>query len=76
MSEEELGVFNDVMGIEIGDRAPEIILLAQRAVSDVVRANKVAKNHYQRVRPFAFYGEQESLPAHCTYIHHGKKVIR
>ena len=57
MSEEELGVFNDVIGIEIGDKAPEIILLAQRAVSDVVRANKVAKNHFQRVRPFAFYEE-------------------
>jgi hypothetical protein len=28
MSEEELGVYNDVMGIEVGDKAPEIIQLA------------------------------------------------
>ena len=42
MSEEELGVYNDVIGIEIGDKVPEIILLAQRAVSDAARANKVA----------------------------------
>ena len=62
MSEEELGVYNDVIGIEIGDKVPEIILLAQRAVSDAARANKVAKNHYQRVRPFAFYGESSITP--------------
>jgi len=62
MSEEELGVYNDVIGIEIGDKVPEIILLAQRAVTDVVRANKVAKNHYQRLRPFAFYGEPSLTP--------------
>ena len=62
MSEEELGVYNDVIGIEIGDKVPEIILLAQRAVSDAARANKVAKNHYQRVRPFAFYGEPSITP--------------
>ena len=62
MSEEELGVYNDVVGIEIGDKVPEIILLAQRAVSDAARANKVAKNHYQRMRPFAFYGEPSITP--------------
>ena len=62
MSEEELGVYNDVIGIERGDKVPEIILLAQRAVSDAARANKVAKNHYQRVRPFAFYGESSITP--------------
>ena len=62
MSEEELGVYNNVIGIEIGDKVPEIILLAQRAVTDVARANKVAKNHYQRVRPFAFYGESSITP--------------
>ena len=62
MSEEELGVFNDVIGIEIGDNVPEIILLAQRAVSDAVKANKVAKNHFKRVRPFAFYGEPSFVP--------------
>jgi acid phosphatase (class A) len=62
MSEEELGVYNDVIGIEIGDKVPEIILLAQRAVSDAARANKVAKNHYQRVLPFAFYGESSITP--------------
>ena len=62
MSEEEMGVYNDVIGIEIGDRVPEIMLLAQRAVSDVVKANKAAKNYYQRVRPFAFYGEPSIAP--------------
>ena len=62
MSEEELGVFNDVMGIEIGDKVPEIMLLAQRATSDIYRANKVAKNHFKRVRPFAFYGEPSITP--------------
>ena len=62
MSEEELGVYNDVLGIEVGDNAPEIILLAQRATSDVSKANKVAKKHYQRVRPFAFYGEPSITP--------------
>ncbi len=62
MSEEELGVYNDAMGIEIGEKVPEIILLAQRAVTDVSRANKVAKNHYRRLRPFAFYGEPSITP--------------
>ena len=62
MSEEELGVYNDVMGIEVGDKAPEIIQLARRAVNDVVRANKMAKNHFKRVRPFAFYGEPSIAP--------------
>ena len=63
MSEEEMGVFNDVIGIELGtDSAPEIILLAQRAVTDAVRANKVAKNHFQRVRPFVFFGEPSISP--------------
>ena len=68
MSEEELGVYNDVIGIEIGDKVPEIILLAQRAVTDVARANKVAKNHYQRVRPFAFYGESSITPDRDEYL--------
>lgn len=62
MSEEELGVYNDVMGIEVGDKAPEIIQLARRAVNDVVRANKMAKNHFKRVRPFAFYCEPSIAP--------------
>jgi acid phosphatase (class A) len=62
MSEEELGVYNDVMGIEIGYKVPEIMLLAQRATSDIHRANKVAKNHFKRVRPFAFYGESSITP--------------
>lgn len=66
MSEEELGVYNDVIGIEIGDKVPEIILLAQRAVSDAARANKVAKNHYQRVRPFAFYGIHHPRPRRAS----------
>ena len=62
MSEEELGVYNDVMSIEIGYKVPEIMLLAQRATSDIHRANKVAKNHFKRVRPFAFYGESSITP--------------
>ncbi len=62
MSEEEMGVFNDVLGIEVGDNVPEIMLLAQRATSDIYRANKVAKNHFKRVRPFAFYGEPSITP--------------
>ena len=62
MSEEELGVYNEVIGIEIGDKVPEIMLLAKRAVSDVVKANKAAKNYFKRVRPFAFYGEPSFVP--------------
>lgn len=62
MSEEEQGVYNDVIGIEVGQFAPEILLLAQRAVSDVVLANRVAKSHFKRVRPFAFYGEPSFTP--------------
>lgn len=62
LSDQEEGVFNDIIGLEPGEKAPEILRLAQAATSDVHRASKLLKNHYQCLRPFAFFGEPSITP--------------
>lgn len=62
LSDEGEGVFNDIIGLEPGEKAPEILRLAQAATSDVHRATKVLKNHFQCIRPFAFFGEPSITP--------------
>ena len=66
MSEEELGVYNDVIGIEIGDKVPEIILLAQRAVTDAAQANKVATGRATSM-PAKHWPRSSSLPIPSIY---------
>lgn len=69
LSDEELGVFNDVIGVEVGtDKCPEIILLAQRAVTDASRANKAAKKYFQRERPFVYYKEPSFTPERDEHL--------
>ncbi len=49
---------SNVLGIELTrETTPEIILLCERATTDVTTANTVVKNKYQRVRPFATFNE-------------------
>ncbi len=44
------------------ETTPEIILLCERAVTDVSKANTAVKNKYQRVRPFATFKEESLKP--------------
>ena len=62
LSDEGEGVFNDIIGLEPGEKAHEILRLAQAATSDVHIATKVLKNHFQCVRPFAFFEEPSITP--------------
>ena len=62
LNDEGEGVFNDIIGLEVGEKAPEILRLAQAATSDVHVATKVLKKHYQCLRPFAFFGEPSITP--------------
>lgn len=62
LSEDEEGVFNDIIGLEPGEKAPEILYLAQAATSDVHAATKTLKKHFQCLRPFAFFGEPSITP--------------
>jgi len=55
--------FSDAFGIKLSQaETPEILLLAESAVSDAQRANKRVKNFYQRRRPFAQFNEPSLLP--------------
>lgn len=62
LSDEGEGVFNDIIGLELGEKAPEILRLAQAATSDVHAATKTLKNHFRCKRPFAFFGEPSITP--------------
>ena len=54
---------SNVLGIELTrETTPEIILLCERATTDVTTANTVVKNKYQRVRPFATFNEPSLKP--------------
>ncbi len=44
------------------ETTPEIILLCERAVTDVQLANSIVKNKYQRRRPFATFNEPSLKP--------------
>ncbi len=56
-------VFSQAIGINLSrENTPEIMLLAERATSDVQSANVLIKNHYQRVRPFAQFKEPSLKP--------------
>lgn len=56
-------VFSEVLDINLSkETTPEIILLADKAMTDVKKANNVVKNHYQRVRPFAQFKEPSLKP--------------
>ena len=51
------------VGIELTpETTPEIILLCERAVTDIIPANKAVKNKYQRLRPFATFKEESLKP--------------
>ena len=51
------------IGVEMSpETTPEIILLCERAVTDVSSANTTVKNIYQRVRPFATFKEESLKP--------------
>ena len=58
----------DVFNITIGgyslsiEHTPEIMKLAERAVTDVHAANKTVKNKYQRIRPFATFKDSSLVP--------------
>jgi len=62
LSEDEEGVFNDIIGLEFGEKAPEILRLAQAATTDVHTATKALKKHFRCLRPFAFFGEPSITP--------------
>lgn len=62
LNDEGEGVFNDIIGLEMGEKAPEILRLAQAATSDVHAATKTLKKHYRCMRPFAFFGEPSITP--------------
>lgn len=56
-------VFSEALGLTLSpEGTPEILLLVERAVSDVQAVNTGAKNHYQRVRPFATFKEPSLKP--------------
>jgi len=56
-------VFSEALGVQIDSvSTPEILLLAERAVSDAQAANTKAKNYYQRKRPFAMFKEPSLKP--------------
>lgn len=56
-------VFGKVIGLVLDKTTtPEIMLLAEKAVSDVHAANFKVKNHYQRTRPFAQFKEPSLKP--------------
>jgi acid phosphatase (class A) len=62
LSDEGEGVFNDIIGLELGEKATEILYLAQAATTDVHVATKMLKNYFQYARPFTFFGEHSISP--------------
>ena len=57
-------VFSPSIGFLISsDETPEILKLAEGARKDARAANKEAKNHYKRTRPFVYFNEPSINPA-------------
>ena len=51
-------VFSETAGLMISpDETPEIFKLAQGAQKDADNANRQAKNHFRRIRPFVYFNE-------------------
>lgn len=56
-------VFGEVMQIPLSrETTPEIMLLCERATADAHEANKMLKNKYQRIRPFATFKDESLIP--------------
>ena len=56
-------VYGTCLGFQLTkETTPEIIKLAEAACTDATQANKLVKNYYQRVRPFAVFKEQSLIP--------------
>lgn len=56
-------VFGDCLDITLDpETTPEIIKLAEKAVTDAKRANTNVKDYYQRKRPFATFNEPSLKP--------------
>lgn len=56
-------VFSEVLGFPLShETTPEIVLLAEAAVTDAHAANKKVKDYYQRRRPFATFNEPSLKP--------------
>jgi acid phosphatase (class A) len=56
-------VFAAILGIKLSyETTPEILKLAECATNDAHLANKVVKDHYKRVRPFAQFKEPSLKP--------------
>lgn len=55
--------FEKTLGIKLSEgEAPEIVLLCQRAVTDVADANRKVKEKYKRIRPFATFKDPSLTP--------------
>lgn len=55
--------FAEAFGMMITkEDSPELYTLVQRVIGDGSMSTRLAKNHYQRMRPFMFYGEQSLTP--------------
>lgn len=56
-------VFSEAAGLMISpDETPEIFKLAQGAQKDAGDANKLAKNHFHRTRPYVYFNEPSLVP--------------
>lgn len=63
-------VFGEAFGMEITpEEAPEICRLIENMRQDAGDlSTREAKNHYQRVRPFVYWGEPSATPAHEAFL--------
>lgn len=58
-----IDVFSPVLDLTLSyETTPEILQLVERATNDAHQANKIVKDHYQRVRPFATFKEASLKP--------------
>ncbi len=61
--------FSEAFGVTITkEDTPEIYLLLTKMGNDTSFATREAKNHYLRMRPFMFYGEQSLTPDDEPYL--------
>lgn len=55
--------FEKTLGIPLSEGvAPEIVLLCERAVTDISNANRILKKKYKRTRPFATFNDPSLTP--------------
>lgn len=62
--------FSEAMGFDINEKdTPEIYMLCRRLHLDVARsACRIAKDYYDRTRPFVYFGDHTSTPGAEAYL--------